>query len=354
MGTKKQTLFLSSKTLVGIDISPTYIKLMSVDTKRWLVTAYGSISVDPQQLQESLTGSSPYLADMIKEMITKGVVGRISSNHAVVCIPTNRTYSRSIRVPREAAKKLDEAIRLEAEQYIPVSLSDLNLSYQVIEKTDDHIDALMSAAQKKIVDNVISACETAGFMVLMVEPSINSVARLITLTEEGHLPTVIVDIGAATTDIAILDKQIRATASVQVGGNTFTYDISKKLAITLENAHQLKVTSGLNVGVKQAKVRAALKPSLEQITTEIRKIIRYYNERIIQDKKIEQIIVVGGGANVPGLGDFITNELTMPARIASPWQVLDFGRLPQPSKQFKPRYITVAGLASTLPQELWK
>jgi type IV pilus assembly protein PilM len=348
----KQTLFLHSKPLVAIDISPTYIKLMSVDTKKWLVTSYGSVTVDPQKLQESILGNGEYMAEMIKEVVSKDVVGKLPSNHVVVSIPTNRTYSRSIRIPKEAARKLDDAVRLEAEQYIPVSLADLNLSYQVIETTPEYVDALMSAAQKKVVGNVVAACEAAGLLVLMVEPSINSVARLITLTEEGHLPTVIVDIGAATTDIAVLDRQVRATASVPIGGNTFTFEISKHLGTTLENAHQLKVLSGLNMSPKQAKIRASLKQPLGQIISEVGKIMRYYNERIVENGKIEQIIIVGGGSNMPGLGDYLTNELTMPARVASPWQVLDFAKLPQPSKQFKARYITVAGLASVSPTEV--
>jgi type IV pilus assembly protein PilM len=63
---------------------------------------------------------------------------------------------------------------------------------------------------------------------------------------------------------------------------------------------------------------------------------------------------VGGGSNVPGIGDYFTNELVMPARVASPWQRLDFGTLPQPTRQLRPRYITVAGLACVNPLEAWK
>ena len=97
-----------------------------------------------------------------------------------------------------------------------------------------------------------------------------------------------------------------------------------------------------------------MRPSLERIVTEIRKVIRYYNERLVDNRKIEQILIVGGGANVPGIGEFFTNELVMPARVASPWQKLDFGNLPEPNKQFRPRYITVAGLACVTPEEVWK
>jgi type IV pilus assembly protein PilM len=73
-----------------------------------------------------------------------------------------------------------------------------------------------------------------------------------------------------------------------------------------------------------------------------------------ENHKIEQVLIVGGGANVPGIGEFFTNELVMAARVASPWQRLDFGQLREPNKQFRPRYIAVAGLASLSNEEVWK
>jgi type IV pilus assembly protein PilM len=82
--------------------------------------------------------------------------------------------------------------------------------------------------------------------------------------------------------------------------------------------------------------------------------MRYYNERLSDKNKLEQLLVVGAGSNVPGIGEYFTNALIMPARVASPWQKLDFGKLPEPAKQFRARYITVAGLASVNPGSIWK
>jgi hypothetical protein len=44
----------------------------------------------------------------------------------------------------------------------------------------------------------------------------------------------------------------------------------------------------------------------------------------------------------------------MPSRVASPWQKLDFAKLQEPPKQFRPRFITVAGLASVEPGDMWR
>jgi len=347
-----KTLFFKDAPVVGLDISQTGLKIMSINIKHWTVEAYGSIDLDPAELQRGLDTDSDYLAKNIRMLIEKNVVGKLHSNHVVISIPTGRTYGRTVSLPSTIKGSLLEAIQLEAEQYIPVPLSQLYIDYEVSDKTDTETNVLMCAVPRKLIDNVTKAAADAGLIVTLIEPGINAVARALKATEEGDLPTVIVDIGAANTDIAILDGTIRVTGGLAIGGNTFTLTLADKMKLSLEAAHQLKVLNGLMTGNHQAKVKHALDPNLKQIANEVKKISRYYAERIPDAKKLEQVIIVGGGSNMPGIGEYFTNALVMAARVASPWQTLNFGKLPQPARQFKPRYITVAGLASVPAKEV--
>lgn len=349
--------FYKDKPIIGLDISSTGIKLMSVDPKKWTVNGYGSLDLDPQKVKEALeTEGSTFLTDSIKSLMADKIIGSLGSTTSVaIAVPTARSFTRTFTLPSSAEKSLDEAVTLEAEQYIPIPVSTLNIDYQVIERNHKTIMVLMSAVSKTVVDNITRGVEAAGLYPVLMEPSINSVGRVLTTTEDGTLPTVIVDIGPASTDIAILDKgSIRVTGGVQVGGNTFTLDIAKKFNIALENAHQLKVLNGLSAGPRQQKIREALAPSLERILIETKKVMRYYSERINSDRKLEQLLVVGGGSNVPGIGEYFTENLVIAARVASPWQKLDFGKIQEPPKQFRARYITVAGAASVKPGGIWK
>jgi type IV pilus assembly protein PilM len=347
-------LFYKDKPIIGLDISQTGIKVMAINPKKWLVTGYGSIDLDPLKVQASLEQESNYLAENLQHLLKDNLVGSLSSTHTVLGIPTSRTFSRTFTVPASAEKTLHDAVEIEVDQYIPIPMNLLYVDYRIIQRTKEELTILMSAVPQSLINSCLAATKQAGLEVVLIEPGVSAVARLLEATEEGHLPTVIIDIGPASTDIAILDGSIRVTGGIGVGGNTFTLSIAKKLNVPLENAHQLKVLNGLSAGPRQAKIQTALKPNLERILAETRKVIRYYNERITNDQKLEQVLVVGGGSNVPGIGDYFTNELIMPARVASPWQKLDFGKLPQPAKQFRPRYITVAGLASVNPARIWK
>jgi type IV pilus assembly protein PilM len=348
-------LFYQDKPIIGLDISQTGIKVMAVDSKKWLVLGYGSVDLDPAKVQKSLEAGDAYLADNIASLLHEKVIGQLPSDQTALSVPTSRTFSRTFSVPIKAEATLADAVEIEVDQYIPIPITSLYVDYNIIERTKEQLTVIMSAVPKTLVDSCLDATRAAGLQPIMVEPGINAVARVIEAAEEGHLPTLIVDIGPASTDIAVLDGgAIRISGGLGIGGNTFTLDIAKKLGVALENAHQLKVLNGLSAGPRRTKITAALQPSLQRIATEVRKVIRYYNERISDDRKLEQMIIVGGGSNVPGIGDFFTNELVMPARVASPWQKLDFGKLPQPNKQFRPRYITVAGLASVDQKEIWK
>ncbi len=347
-------LFYKDKPLIGLDISSTDMRVMSIDIKRQFVTGYGVIDLDPLQIKKSLDEDGAYLLESLKTLLERKLVGTLTSDQVVLGIPTARTFSRTFTIPVSAERTLKEAVAIEVGQYIPLPISLLYVDYEVIERNNNVITVIMSAVPRKLVDNALAACEQVGLSVAMIEPAINAVARVLKSTEEGYLPTVIVDIGAANTDIAVLDGSVRITGGIATGGNTFTLDIAKKLGVTLENAHQLKVLNGLAPGPKQAKLSSALRPSLRNIITETRKVIRYYNERLSNDRRLEQVLVVGSGSNVPGIGDFFTNELVMPARTANPWQALDFGELPQPAKQFRSRYISVAGLANVQKGTMWE
>lgn len=346
-------IFYKKKSIIGLDISKTSMKIMSIDKNGMLVHGYGSINLDPQKNDNDATDNSDYLAEKIKELLKHNVVGRITSDRVAVCIPSGRTFSRTFALPVKEEKNLRSAVEVEAEQYIPIPLDSLYLDHQIISRNKEEITVLMCAAPKMLINNVLSATKKSNLEIAAIEPSVNSIARLLKRAEDGTLPTVIVDIGPASTDIAIFDSSIRVSASLSVGGHTLTLSLSKKLDVPLETAHQMKVLNGLNPGPRQEKILEAARPNLLRLTNEVKKVIRYYTDRFPAERKIEQVLIVGSGSNMPGLGEFFTNELVLPARVASPWQYLDFSEHSQPSKQLRSQFVSVAGMALLREEEIY-
>lgn len=350
--------FYKDKPLVGLDISSGSIKAMSIDPRKCLVSGYGSIDLDPQKSREAFESSnSEYFTENIKTLFSEKIIGHLPSNSVAISLPTAKTYCRTFTLPYPAEKVLEDAVVLEAEQYIPIPSSSLYIDYEIVDRNRSKkiTTVLMGAVPKSIVDTTIKSVKDAGLRPVLIEPSISAVTRLLTMAEGASLPTIVVDIGLTSTDIAVIDKGvIRVTGSVDVGSSTFTIDIAKKMNIPLENAHQLKVLNGLNPGPRQAKLKEALAPNLKVMLVEIQKVIRYYTERVNGEQKLEQLLVVGIGSNMPGIGEFFTDNLIIAARVASPWQKIDFGKIQEPPKQFKSRYLTVAGLGVVNEGKVWK
>lgn len=347
-------LFFEDKPVVGLDISETVLKTMSIDQKKSTVKCYGSLSLDAAKAKESMEANKPaYLAEQITKLFVNNVQGQPLSNHIIIGVPTNKTYSRTFSIPLSEERHIASAVQLEAERYIPIPSESLYIDYEIIQRTKTDLTIIVSAAPKNLIDSVSQAVSMAGFLPVAIEPSVNATTRVLIASEEGLRTTLVLDIGSTNTDIAILSGGVvLVTGSAAIGGSHFTANIARDLNVSIDRAHQYKILDGLSPSEKQRKIRAALEPNLHSISLEAQKVIRYYNERISAKKTIEQILIVGGGANVPGLGDYFTNEFVMPARVASPWQQLDFGGLEKPHRYVRPQYITSAGLASVTASEV--
>jgi Tfp pilus assembly PilM family ATPase len=90
---------------------------------------------------------------------------------------------------------------------------------------------------------------------------------------------------------------------------------------------------------------------LEQIVKEIRRMLRYYEERYGSERPVKQIITLGGGANIPGLSGYFTQALRMAVRHTDPWQYFDYKGLKPPETADRPMFATVAGLSMVYPKE---
>ena len=98
----------------------------------------------------------------------------------------------------------------------------------------------------------------------------------------------------------------------------------------------------------------AAKPILDPLVREVRKIMRYYDERADQrHRKISQIITTGGGATMRGLNEYLSRQLGVPTRRLDPWPNIDFGNFQPPSDLASSMYVTVAGEAILSSQEIF-
>lgn len=349
-------LLYKTKPLFGLDIGFSSIKAMQVahSKKGYHVTGYGVNEFNSSAVKDGELVDPIEIARATQKLFKSKLVGDITTNRVAFAVPAARTYNRAITLPSLKPKELDDAIRSEAEQYIPSAISDFYLDYEVLKTSGDQIDALIVAIPKRIVDSYLKFAELTGLEVATIETTIAANSRLFFQAEKNDIPTLLIDFGSVSSDITIYDKQLVVTGTVPGGGDNFTQQIARTLNVTKQEAYIIKTKYGLGLSKKQAEIKSGLDPILAQIIKEIKRVVRYFEERSEEHKKIGQIITLGGGANMPGLSDYMTSELRLPVRVCDPWQRITFGKLATPKSDKKTMFITVAGLALMDPEEIYK
>ncbi len=355
MGGMNNTYFYQDKPVFGLDIGFSSLKVMQIDwlSKEQIVSGYGVASFDPRAIKDGVIVEPELIAKMMKELFEHNIIGEITTRRVTASIPASRTFNRTMTLPKLNKKDLMEALKLEAEQYIPVPIDELYMDYNVIEETDKEIELLAVAAPKKIVDSYVTLTRIAGLEAIALETSISASGRLFVQAEQSDVPTILIDFGSVSSDITIYDNGLIVTGTVAGGGDSFTDLIAAKLKVTKQEAHVIKTKYGLGVSKKQKEITESLAPILEQLVKEIRRMIRYYEERSTTKRKISQVVTMGGGANMPGLSEHMTDILRLPSRMCDPWQHLDFSGLQPPNTVEKSMYVTVAGLALLNPKEVF-
>lgn len=348
------TYFYHDKPLFGLDIGHGTVKVMQVEPgkgKLQRVTGYGVASFNPDAVKDGEIIDLEELAKAFQTLFEKNLVGTITTRRVSMAAPASRTFSRIMNLPKLQEKDLVAAVRLEAEQYIPMPINDLYVDSSVIRETEKGLEVLAVATPKKVVDSYILLAEMLGLEPVSIETTTSASGKLFVQAEQSGTPTVLLDLGSLSADITIYDKGVVITGTVPCGGDNFTQLIADELHVSFQEAHIIKTKYGVGVSKKQDQIIAALKPLLDQMLKEIRRMIRYYEERSGSKEKVTQVVTMGGGANMPGLSDYMTNSLRLAVRMCDPWQHLDFTGLQPPNRVEKSLYITVAGLALTDPKE---
>lgn len=325
---------------------------MQLDTssKTPKVLGYGTANFDASATDDGIIVKPEIIAKATKEMFDHNFNGILTTRRAAIAIPAYRSFARAIQLPKLDAKELREAVELEVEQYIPMPLKELYLDYTVTSKTDTDLDLLAVAVPKKLVDSYMELSEVMGMEPVLIETTMSAAARLFAQDKNSNLTSVIIDFGSLTADIGIFDKTILVSGTVPSGGLVFTNLIRDKLKVSDAEAGFIKTRYGLGKSKKQEDIVNALQPALQKIVAEIRRMSRYYEERYGTERTLDQVIILGGGANMPGLGDYLTSALRIPVRSHDPWNHLDFKGLDIPADADKLMYATVTGLSLLNPK----
>lgn len=346
--------FYKDKPIFGLDIGFSSMKVMQIDSSnKPTIVGYGFNHFDPKAKDNGVIVDYEAIAQAAEELFKSKIIGDITTRRVCFTVPASRTFSRVIKLPRLSSKELADAVRMEAEQYIPVPIDDLYIDYDPISRTDKEVELMAVAIPKKLIDSYMMLSRLMGLEVVAMESTISSAARLFLKTTAHDIPTILIDFGSVSTDITIFDHTIIVTGTVTGGGDVFSEQISKILGVSRSEADIIKIKYGLDASKKQALIISALKPFLDQLQKEINRMMRYYEERYGSERKLAQIVTMGGGANMPGLNEYLTNQMRLPVQTSDPWLHFAHTKAEAPDLVERSMYATVSGSALITAKEIF-
>lgn len=346
--------FYKDRPLFGMDIGFSSIKVLQLSYgKNIQVAGFGNAEFDDSFISKGVITQHIPLAEKIMDMFSHNIIGEVSTNRVVLSIPAIYTFSRIINLPKTIdPKDLQDAVSTEIQQYLPLASNELYTDFTILSSTTDQYRILSVAVNKLIVESYMTLADLLGLEVVALEPTTTATNRLFGITDQHKVPTVLIDVGSVSTDITVYDGDLVVSGTVTGGGDQYTDAIKRALSVTTQEASTIKARYGLNLSKKQAEITKALKPLTDDIIKEVRRMVRYFEERINNNKKqIGQVVMLGGGANIPGLSDYLTNILRLPVRTFDPWSTISFGSLKLPNSGEEAIYSTATGLATLKPEE---
>lgn len=309
----------------GLDIGATAVRLVELagsGNPKTLVK-YAYVPLDSNISLSDSKADQQKLAQVIKQLIDGAHVG---TRNVAVGIPSNRVFTTLADVDRLPAHELAKAIHYQADSLIPTPLPESKIDWAVLgdspaDKTKQEI--LLTSVPNKFVEDRLDMLESIGLNVVAFEPDNLAMARALAPPATGG--QLLLDVGYRATDLVVtLNGDPHLTRSIPTGVEALVKSVMQGLSIDAKQAQQFVFKFGLSKDKLEGQVFQALSGTVDLLTSEIEKSIKFFQARYT-DSKIDHIIVTGGASVVPQFPLHLANAFSVNVEIGNAWRGVTFG-----------------------------
>jgi type IV pilus assembly protein PilM len=329
---------------LGVDIGSSAIKVVEIKKKnsQAVLETYGELALGPYaglEVGQAVALPPEKIAQALTDLMNEKEVNVIT-RQAGLSIPFASSLMSVIEMPEVNPKQLSVMVPLEARKYIPVPISEVMLDWSIIprsevrveelpedagateNKIDDSskiptlpkIDVLIVAIHNETIARYQEIVSKSGLEAGFFEIEIFSTMRAV-LDENLH-PVMIVDIGASSTKIYVVERGIiRSSHTINRGSQDITTTIARSLSITSAKAEMMKRdvgVSGTDEGLNDATTI-----TLDYIFAGVNDAILAFERK--HNRAISKVVLVGGGSALKGLLDLAKDSFRTEVVIADPF-----------------------------------
>lgn len=323
------------ETYLGVDIGTTSIKMVEVKKEkkdRVALVNYGILETYNylEQFNEALQTSSLKLlktetANYLRQLSDRC---RIKTNQAIVSLPAFSAFTTLIELPKMSDAEIAQVIKFQARQYVPLSLSAVTIDWlRVGERTTGdgvpRVQIFLIAMLNDQIARYQNIFKLANLEIVSLEIEGLSLARSLTLGNKEL--SLIIDIGARSSSFSIAQNGLlKFIGQSDFAGGSLTQVLSSGLNISVKRAEELKKQGGLLGGGGAQELSTMMKPLLDVIINEARRVKNNY-ENAYQEQ-IKKVILAGGGSRLLGIEKYIELQLSLPTEKGSPFPNVVFSR----------------------------
>ena len=342
---------LRPKKFLGIDIGSSFIRVVEIGRRGQIyrLENYGEIGniflkKKPFRIfqHNALAFSNKEIAKTLQAILKEA---GIQTKEVAFSIPDFCSFFTSFEMPAMAEEEIPQAIQYEVRPYIPLPLNEVTLDWSIIEgePSKTPLKVLVVAIPTDIVLQYQEIAQLTDLKLKFLESEVFSLARASIKNNKEQKVTGLIDIGARSTTCSVLEKGIlKISHSFNIGGNELTDIIAKSLNIDYNKAEETKIKYGLVPD--RDNIRKILIPLIDSILEEVKKALRDFY--LQEGKEVEEIVLSGGLAKMPGLKEYFSTTLKKRVIISDPFLRIDCPSvLVDTLREIGPTYAIAVGLA---------
>ena len=276
---------------------------------------------------------------------------------AAVAVAGSAVITKIINMPAGLSDSdLEAQIEMEADQYIPYPLEEINLDFEVIgesENSPDTVDVLLAASRSENIELRSAALALGGLHPKIVDVeayTIENSSKLIAHqmihdeeSENDDKIIAVVDIGATMTSLNVVENnQLIYTREQSFGGKQLTEEIMRRYGLAYDEAGRLKKEGGL----PDNYIPEVLEPFKETIAQQVSRFLQFFYTSG-QHNAVDLIVLAGGCASIPGIDELVESQLDTATVIANPFAEMSLSSKvnPQSLSNDAPSLMIACGLA---------
>jgi type IV pilus assembly protein PilM len=312
-----------NKTLLGVDISSTSVKLLELshNNGRYQVESYASEPLPANAVVEQSIGDEEAVGLVIKKAIGKA---RTGCKKAAIAVAGSAVITKSIEMNEGLSEdEMDYQIRIEADQYIPYPLEEVALDWEVQGPSEvaGNVDVLLAACRLENVELRKDSLEIGGLETGIVDIEAFCTERAYELIQpqlddsEDIETVAVVDIGATMTTLSVLHQGKTIYTREQLfGGKQLTEEIMRRYGLSDEEATRAKMDGGLPDDYESE----VLDPFRDSVVQQISRSLQFFYSSS-QYNDVDYIILAGGTSSIIGLDQLTQEKLGISAVVANPF-----------------------------------